>query len=128
MPDPIRKTPPEQPDRPLLGSGSHFEGLLVLHGAARIDGSLRGRVLGAEILHIGEHGSVVARIDADEVVVAGTIEGDVTASRRVELLPTARVRGRLTAPRIALAEGCEFNGRCSSGDAPGASGKEPETA
>ena len=128
MPDPIHKTPAEPPDRPLLGCGSHFEGLLVLHGAARIDGTLRGRVLGAEILYIGEHGSVEARIDADEVVVAGTIEGDVTASRRVELLPTARVRGRLTAPRIALAEGCEFNGRCSSGDAPGAKRKEPETA
>ena len=48
MPDPIHKTPAEQPDRPLLGPGSHFEGLLVLHGAARIDGTLR--FLGRDIV------------------------------------------------------------------------------
>lgn len=128
MPD----TPPQPqtapPTHPLLAAGARFEGLLVLHGAARIDGSMRGRVLGADVLHIGEAGCLEARIDAEEVVVAGRIVGDVTASRRVELRPTARVEGRLVAPRIALAEGCEFNGPCHAGEAPGAAGKEPATA
>ena len=114
--------------RPLLGAGARFEGLLVVHGAARIDGTMRGRVLGADILHIGETGCVEARIDADEVVVAGRIVGDVTASRRVELQPTARVRGCLTAPRVLLAEGCEFDGPCYAGETPGATRKEPGTA
>jgi len=132
MPDPKPESPPPAPEspsaRPLLGRGAHFEGLLVLHGAARIDGTMRGRVLGADILHIGEGGSVEARIDADEVVVAGRIVGDVTATRRVELRPTARVQGRLASPRLALAEGCEFDGPCSAGETPGANRKEPESA
>jgi cytoskeletal protein CcmA (bactofilin family) len=128
MPDSPAEVPRPRTDRPLLGRGAHFEGLLVLHGAARIDGTMRGRVLGAEVLHIGEGGSVEARIDADEVVVAGRIVGDVTASRRVELKPTARVSGRLAAPRLALAEGCRFDGPCSAGETPGAMGKEPGTA
>jgi cytoskeletal protein CcmA (bactofilin family) len=128
MPDDPLEPSAARPDRPLLGAGAHFEGLLVLHGAARIDGTMRGRVLGADILYVGEHGSVEARIDAEEVVVAGRIVGDVTASRRVELQPTARVSGRLTAPRISFAEGCEFDGPCNAGETPGAAGKEPETA
>ena len=128
MPETPLDPPGARSGRPLLGAGAHFEGLLVLHGAARIDGTMRGRVLGADILHIGEDGCVEARIDADEVVVAGRIVGDVTASRRVELQATARVRGCLTAPRISLAEGCEFNGPCRAGETPGAEGKEPETA
>ena len=125
-------TPPEPPaprsERPLLGAGAHFEGLLVLHGAARIDGTMRGRVRGADILHIGETGSVEARIDADEVVVAGSIVGDVTATRRVELRPTARLRGHLDAPRVSVAEGAELDGPCHMGGTPGAGGKEPATA
>lgn len=128
MPDTPADAATVKPERPLLGSGACFEGLLVLHGAARIDGTMRGRVLGADILHIGEGGSVEARIDADEVVVAGRILGDITASRRVELRPTARVQGRLAAPRVSIADGCEFDGPCHTGAAPGASGKEPETA
>lgn len=133
MPE-VRSTPPAKPSEaaspaepPLLRAGARFDGLLVLHGAARIDGSVRGRVLGAEILHIGESGCVEARIDAQEVIVAGRIEGDVTASRRVELRPTARVRGRLQAPRLALADGCSFDGPCQAGETPGAGGKEPVT-
>lgn len=113
--------------RVLLGPGALFEGLLVLHGEARIDGTVRGQVLGAEILHVGETGCIEARIDAEEVVVAGRLEGDVTARRRVELRPTARVRGSLTSPRIALAEGCAFDGPCRTEAAPGA-GKVPASA
>ena len=128
MSDPEPAGPVARSDRPLLGDGAHFEGLLVLHGAARIDGTMRGRVLGADVLHIGEGGSVEARIDADEVVVAGRIVGDVTASRRVELRATARVRGGLSAPLVSLAEGCEFDGPCSAGETPGADGKAPGTA
>jgi cytoskeletal protein CcmA (bactofilin family) len=128
MPDTPPRDPSDATVRPLLGTGASFEGLLVLHGAARIDGEMKGRVLGAEVLHIGEGGSVEARIDAEEVVVAGRIVGDVTARRRVELRSTARVDGRLVSPRLALAEGCEFNGPCSAGEAPGAGGKEPATA
>jgi cytoskeletal protein CcmA (bactofilin family) len=128
MPDTPLDLREARTERPLLGAGARFEGLLVLHGAARIDGTISGRVLGADILQIGEKGCVEARIDADEVVVAGRIVGDVTASRRVELQATARVIGSLTAPRISLAEGCEFDGPCHAGETPGATGKEPETA
>ena len=112
-------------DRPLVRAGAHFEGLLVLHGAARIDGTVRGRVLGAQVLQIGEGGCIEARIDAEEVIVAGRIEGDVTVTRRLELRPTARVRGRLQAPSLVVAEGSVFDGPCQAGEIPGAAGKEP---
>ena len=133
MSDPIgsESAPPPEARLPLLRPGASFEGLLVLHGAARIDGCIRGRVLGAEVLYIGADGRVEARIDAEEVVVAGAVVGDVTASRRVELQPTARVRGRLEAPRVAFAAGCCFDGPCRTTPAPGASeaaGKAPGTA
>jgi cytoskeletal protein CcmA (bactofilin family) len=47
--------------------------------------------------------------------VAGVIEGDIYARRRVELLPTARVHGEVRTPALALAEGSTLDGRCHTG-------------
>jgi cytoskeletal protein CcmA (bactofilin family) len=48
----------------------------------------------------------------DELVVAGHLEGEVHARRRVELLETARVVGTLRSPALAVAEGGILEGRC----------------
>ena len=102
---------------PLLAPGAEFEGLLVLHGAARIDGRLRGEVVGATLLEIGKTGSVEASIEADEVIVAGRLQGDIRAQRRVELTETARVSGRIETPRLVVAEGALVDGPCRVGGA-----------
>ena len=104
-----------KPQRPLLARGTHFHGLVVIHGSARIDGSVRGEIVGARRLEIGQAGVLEARVEADEVVVAGLLEGEVRARRRVELLATARVRGTIETPRLALADGALFEGRCRTG-------------
>ena len=59
-----------QTQRPLLPRGTEFRGLVVIHGSARIEGCVRGEIVGAERLEIGEAGAVEARVEADEVVVA----------------------------------------------------------
>jgi cytoskeletal protein CcmA (bactofilin family) len=99
-------------ERPLLEQGTAFEGLLILHGDARIDGRVEGEIIGARCLHIGETARIAARVQADEVVVAGSIEGEIQARHRVELLASARVRGSIDTGRLALAEGSLFEGPC----------------
>lgn len=105
---------PEPP--PLLVAGSEFHGTLVLHGAARIDGRMRGEILGADLLHIGPSGAVSASVEAEEVVVAGRLEGAVRARQRVELRATGRLRGRVETPRLTVAEGGILEGSCRAGD------------
>lgn len=106
---------PRAPAEPTLAAGSEFEGLLVLRGAARIDGRLRGQVIGSDLVWISESGRVEASIEAEEVVVAGEVQGEVRARRRIALLPGSRVTASLEAPRMTLAEGCFLEGRCRSG-------------
>ncbi len=101
-----------QTQRPLLARGSEFHGLLVIHGSARIEGCVRGEIVAEERLEIGQAGAVEARVEAAEVVVGGSLEGEVRARRRVELLATARVRGTIETPRLALVEGAVFEGDC----------------
>ena len=101
----------EPPPPSLLAPGSRFEGLLRLDGRVRIDGHVAGTVVGPGALWVGETGHVAADVEAAEVVVAGELEGDVRAHRRIVLLPTARVRGTLDAPVLRLSEGSQLSGR-----------------
>ena len=66
-------------------------------------------------LWIGEAGVIEADLEGDVVVVAGRVEGDVTATSRIELRSTATVLGGLRAPRLVLAEGSTVNGPCHCG-------------
>jgi cytoskeletal protein CcmA (bactofilin family) len=106
-------------ERPLLEAGAAFEGLLILHGDARIDGRVQGEIIGARCLYVGGSARIEARVQAEEVVVAGSVEGAIEASRRTELLASARVRGSIDTGRLALAEGSLFEGPCRiRGDGP----------
>jgi len=115
MPEAPLEVTASQTQRPLLARGTEFRGLVVIHGDARIEGCVRGEVVGAQRLEIGEAGALEARVEADELVVAGSLEGEVRARCRVELRATARVRGTIETPRLALADGALFDGRCRTG-------------
>jgi cytoskeletal protein CcmA (bactofilin family) len=100
---------------PVVAENAEFTGLLQLRGAARIDGEIEGEVIATGLVWIGETGRVRARVEAEEVVVAGELEGEVWASSKIELLATARVTAALYTPRLVLAEGSFFEGRCHTG-------------
>ena len=104
-----------EPSDVLLGPGAAFDGLVIFEGDVRVDGHLRGRIIGTGTLWVGKAGRVEARIEADEVVVAGEVVGEVRARRRIELRSTARVRAALDAPGLVLEEGSVFEGHCSAG-------------
>jgi cytoskeletal protein CcmA (bactofilin family) len=105
---------------PVVAPNAEFEGLVHLRGPARIDGRIDGEVIAAGTVWIGETGRVRARVEAEEVVVAGELEGEVRASSKIELLATARVTAALHTSRLVLAEGSFFEGRCHT-----ASGERP---
>jgi cytoskeletal protein CcmA (bactofilin family) len=117
MPDPASEVPPPRPP-PRLPEGAVFEGLLVLPGAARIDGTVRGEVLAASDLWVGPNGAIEADLEVRAVVIEGRVEGDVMAGERIELRSSARIRGNVSAPSLAIAEGCVVDGSCSSGGPP----------
>ena len=98
----------------VLASGTEFEGLLSFRGAARVDGKLSGDIVAEGCLVIGEGARVRARIEVDELIVAGELEGEIHARERVELRSTARVVGSLRSPRLMVAEGGILEGRCEA--------------
>jgi cytoskeletal protein CcmA (bactofilin family) len=106
-----------EPEQPLLVAGAEFEGLLLLHGPARIEGRVRGEILGSS-LWIGTAGAVDAHVEVDHLVVSGEVAGRVRVRGRIELRPTARVSADLVAQSLVLEEGSFLEGRCSTGPPP----------
>ncbi len=101
-------------DRSYLDKGLHVNGKLSCEGAARIDGQVDGEITAKETIVIGETASVSAQIKADSVVVAGKVNGDITATRRLELHPSARVVGNLASPILVIHEGAKLEGNCTT--------------
>lgn len=71
-----------------------------IEGDCEIDGPLT----------LAEGGHWKGTLRARDVVVAGTVEGDVIAKHRVEIAGTARVTGSLAGNSIAVAEGAVIEG------------------
>jgi cytoskeletal protein CcmA (bactofilin family) len=114
MPEPASPPVQTEPERALIGPGGVFEGLLLLHGPARVDGRVRGEILGSS-LWIGRSAEVEARVEVDELVVSGVVAGSVRVQGRALLRSTARVTASLEARSLVLEEGCLLEGRCSTG-------------
>ncbi len=93
----------------ISGQGSYvFCG--TVEGDCDIDGPLT----------LAEGGRWKGVLKATDIVVAGTVEGDVIARQRVEIAGTARVSGSLAGNSIAVAEGAVIEGeiKVTTGDPP----------
>jgi cytoskeletal protein CcmA (bactofilin family) len=62
------------------------------------------------VLTIGPNGRIKAQVFAKTVVILGTVHGNVTASEKVDIREGASVAGDVAAPRVAIAEGAQFQG------------------
>ena len=99
----------------LVGPNSKVSGDLHFMGGCHIDGTVKGNVSADKDSHsalsISEDGTVEGGVTVPYVVLNGIVRGDVVASQRVELGPTARVIGNVYYNLIEMAIGAEINGK-----------------
>lgn len=79
-------------------------------GSVRIDGKLDGSVLRADTVVLGVGATMSGDIHAREVVIGGTLRGNVRASERAELQATAVVTGDVQTVTLLIEEGGVVNG------------------
>jgi cytoskeletal protein CcmA (bactofilin family) len=76
-----------------------------------VDGDLEGTVEALEHrLTIGPNGKVHATVKAREVVVLGTIQGNVEAAEKIEIRKDAKLVGDIKTARIIIEDGAYFKG------------------
>lgn len=99
-----------------VGPGSIFTGTIGGEGHTIVLGRVEGNSELAGTVVIGEGGVWVGDITAQTVVIAGQVEGAVTAREKIEIVSTAQIRGSLTSPVIAIAEGAVHEGEIRMGE------------
>jgi len=76
-----------------------------------LDGEVEGNIeLNGNSLTVGPNGRVRAHVNAREVVVNGHLDGDISATERVELRKSAVLVGDIRTQRIMIEEGASFKG------------------
>ena len=95
----------------LLGRGSEFDGKLTFEGTVRIDGKIAGEIFSDDVLVVGEGAEVRAEIDIGDIIIQGTVIGNIRAKRSVEIHAPGRVKGDITTPLLQIDKGVVFEGR-----------------
>ena len=76
-----------------------------------IEGHVEGKIeLKEHVLTIGPNGKIKAAVFAKTVIVLGEVNGNVTASEKVDIRDGGSVDGDIVSPRVAIAEGAHFRG------------------
>lgn len=97
----------------LIGENSYFTGRFLINGSLRVDGRFEGKYLQADQLYIGPTGKVKTNINAVSIIVEGLIIGNINASNRVLLMPTAKIYGDIKTPELIIQNGVILEGRCN---------------
>lgn len=109
------KEPAEGPARPeectsVLGAGSTWQGTFSTEESVRLDGKVSGEVRAAGTVQVTEGAEVNATVHAKYVVIAGSFDGKIFCSERVELRPTSKMKGSVTTRLISVGEGAFIDG------------------
>ena len=76
-----------------------------------LDGEVEGNIeLNGNSLTVGPNGRVRAHVNAREVVINGHMDGNISATERVELRKSAVLVGDIRTQRIMVEEGACFKG------------------
>ena len=107
-----RQHPEERVEEKWLEVAASMTGTLTFKDPVnlRINGQFEGTLDTKGSLMIGESAHVKATIQGEAITIAGTVTGQVTATKRLELMSSARVTGKVVSPRLVMQDGAALHG------------------
>ena len=110
--DRLRSTPSLIAQHTRLVGDIETQGALLLNGTVQGNGRISGEV------SISSDARWEGDVHAECAVVAGTVIGNITVDDKLEIGASARLLGRVTAKRIAIALGAQVEGEmlCTSAE------------
>ena len=96
-----------------VGAGTDVSGEATFQMMLRVDGHLSGRVSSGDgTLIVSAGGKVDADVAVAVALINGTVNGDIVATKRIELGRVARVNGNIQTPALVVENGALFEGGC----------------
>jgi cytoskeletal protein CcmA (bactofilin family) len=102
--------PPER-GMAVIGKSVMIKGQIISREDLTIDGEVEGSIeLQDNRLTIGPHGRVQAGVRAREIVVLGSVHGNVETSDKLEIRKDAKLVGDIKTARVVIEDGAYFKG------------------
>jgi cytoskeletal protein CcmA (bactofilin family) len=105
---------PSSESTTLVAAGTELKGDLNFSGSLEIQGSIVGKIVGDDEtaqIRILNGGSVLGEIWVPNVIVNGLIEGDIYASKHIQLAAKAKVEGTIYYSSIEIERGADIGGK-----------------
>lgn len=103
------------PIKCLIAQGTRIEGQVLFHAGLHIDGEVVGDIKAVDnqrsLLVVSEAAVVTGQIQADHVIINGTVKGPVYAFELLELQPKARIEGDVSYKALEIHQGATIAGQ-----------------
>jgi len=100
----------------IVGVNVKLVGTLYDANEVTIHGKVEGEVKSDKLVVISETAYVKGPISAETVQIAGQVYGSITASSKLEILPTGKVYGSTTTKDLNIRSGAIFIGKSNMPD------------
>lgn len=108
-------TPATTPELTVIGADTRIKGEMFFEKSARILGHFEGKITAQGEVQIGNGANCNAAVEAEQIIVDGSVQGPLFARDRLTLTANAQVQGDLTAGTLVVSEGASFVGHCNVG-------------
>jgi len=95
-----------------ISEGCVFDGNMKAPAFVRIEGQINGDVIVDEGLILGEKGSIKGNIVTKEIIVYGTVDGNIN-TQSLEIKSTGRITGDIKTQTLQVETGGMHNGKLS---------------
>ncbi len=99
----------------IIGKGASLKGEIETKGSIRVDGTLDGGIAAEQEAMIGESAKVKGNVRGLRVIVAGEVNGNVSAKESVEIKKMGRVFGDISGNTLTVDEGASYKGKVTMG-------------
>jgi cytoskeletal protein CcmA (bactofilin family) len=94
----------------IISPGVEIKGDISSQGSIRIDGYVEGNLNIKGDLILGEKGKIKGEVKAENIIVAGKVEGRASAGTRFEIAATGAITGDINATTLIVEEGGLLDG------------------
>jgi len=95
----------------VVGTSVKLKGTLRSDGDITVDGSVNGEVKTKGTVNIGPNAHIIANVQAKNVNISGTVQGNVVATDCLSISESGRVYGDIAANILAISAGAVFTGK-----------------
>ena len=105
----------QPPIKSLIAQGTRIDGNMKFNEGLRVDGEVYGDVIASpedagSMLVISEAAVVQGAVQADHVIINGTVRGPIHARELLELQPKAKIEGEVSYVALEMHQGATISG------------------